>query len=203
MLPYQLTFCPRNKFKNLTVGIIRTHLNIENMTEEQKTHTQQSGQELHRAGNEPPTTKDLLFRIMESGGATCEDLGDNRYGFFYEKEHFMVALDDSMVIKIVDYNWHSVSRWDVEAITELQSKINHFNMYAMPKMVYAYDDDDDTFNISTILTVPLTEKINAINDYFVAMLDRVLQSHEFILGKDYKKEDGDAQQEEEGGEEND
>ena len=24
--PYQLTFCPRNKFKNLTVGIIRTHL---------------------------------------------------------------------------------------------------------------------------------------------------------------------------------
>jgi hypothetical protein len=23
--PYQLTFCPRNKFKNLTVGIIRTH----------------------------------------------------------------------------------------------------------------------------------------------------------------------------------
>ena len=26
MLPYQLTFCPRNKFKNLTVGIIRTHL---------------------------------------------------------------------------------------------------------------------------------------------------------------------------------
>ena len=25
MLPYQLTFCPQNKFKNLTVGIIRTH----------------------------------------------------------------------------------------------------------------------------------------------------------------------------------
>ena len=28
MLPYQLTFCPRNKFKNLTVGIIRTHLKL-------------------------------------------------------------------------------------------------------------------------------------------------------------------------------
>ena len=26
LLPYQLTFCPRNKFKNLTVGIFRTHL---------------------------------------------------------------------------------------------------------------------------------------------------------------------------------
>ena len=24
--PYQLTFCPQNKFKNLTVGIIRTQL---------------------------------------------------------------------------------------------------------------------------------------------------------------------------------
>jgi len=23
--PYQLTFCPQNKFKNLTVGIIRSH----------------------------------------------------------------------------------------------------------------------------------------------------------------------------------
>jgi hypothetical protein len=68
-------------------------------------------------------------------------------------------------------------------------------------MVYAYDDDDDTFNISTIVTVPLTEKIDGISNYFVAMLDKVMQSHEFILGKDYKKDDGDAQQEEEGGEE--
>lgn len=173
------------------------------MTEEKQTYTSKDKQELHKAGDTPLTTKDLLFKIMEDGGATCEELGDNRYGFFYEKEHFMVALDDSIMIRIVDYNWHSVSRWDVETITELQSKINHFNMYAMPKMVYAYDDDDDTFNISTILTVPLTEKIDGISNYFVAMLDKVLQSHEFILGKDYKKDDGDAQQEEEGGEEND
>ena len=56
------------------------------MTEEKQTYTSKDKQELHKAGDTPLTTKDLLFKIMEDGGATCEELGDNRYGFFYDKD---------------------------------------------------------------------------------------------------------------------
>lgn len=74
-------------------------------------------------------------------------------------------------------------------------------MYAIPKMVYAYDDDDDTFNISTIVTVPLTKEIGEINAYFVAMLDRMMHAHEYI--NDKPDDEDSTEQKEEGGEEND
>ena len=41
------------------------------MTEEKQTYTSKDKQELHKAGDTPLTTKDLLFKIMEDGGATC------------------------------------------------------------------------------------------------------------------------------------
>lgn len=172
------------------------------MTGEEERHNTQTDQQQAQNKSAGNATKDLFFKILKDGGATCEELGDNRYGFFYKKEHFVVAIDESVIISIVDYNWHSVSRWDVETITELQSKINHFNMYAMPKMVYAYDDDDDTFNISTMVTVPLMKEIGDVNTYFVAILDRMIHAHEYINGKSDDK-DSAEQEEEEGGEKND
>lgn len=171
------------------------------MTEEKERHNTQTDQQQAQNKDTDNPTKDLFFKILNDGGATCEELGDNRYGFIYKKEHFVVMIDDSVIIRIVDYNWHSVSRWDAETITKLQSKINHFNMYAIPKMVYAYDDDDDTFNISTIVTVPLTKEIGEINAYFVAMLDRMMHAHEYI--NDKPDDEDSTEQKEEGGEEND
>ncbi len=40
------------------------------MTEEKQTYTSKDKQELHKTGGTPLTTKDLLFKIMEDGGAT-------------------------------------------------------------------------------------------------------------------------------------
>lgn len=164
------------------------------MTEEQKTHTTSSEQELKATADNKPTTKELVLKILTEGGAAYDDYGDDQFGFYYQKEHFVVAISDSMMIRIMDYNWHSVSRWDAEAITDVQTRINKANMLSIAKMVYVYGDDD-MMQVSTMLMVPLTADIPDLNQYFVAMLDNVLEMHKFLIDEEEEGEDegeGDA-----------
>ncbi|MCR5068965.1 MAG: hypothetical protein K6A78_04095 [Prevotella sp.] len=73
------------------------------MTEEKERYNTQTDQQQAQNKDTGNPTKDLFFKILNDGGATCEELGDNRYryGFIYKKEHFVVMIDDALMEKII------------------------------------------------------------------------------------------------------
>lgn len=140
----------------------------------------------------------LLKKIFEERGATLNTMDDGRLGFSYgydgdKSEYFVVEANDEYVnIRVVDYCWHEVSKWDIEEVTRLQTRINECNTVARCKVVYHFDDDDK-MTLSTVMTFPMYAEIPNIEDYFTAQLENMVQTHDFVLGKEEEDEEEPAQ----------
>jgi len=145
--------------------------------------------------------KQLFLKVMKEGDAEPEELDENTYGFHYKDEYIIAEVGGDMMLRLTDYNWYAVNRWDVDAVTKVQSIINKNNIYEHTKMVYNYGDDD-TMYVSTMIVVPFVEEIKDLTDLFVAMLSLLIISHSVLKGK--PEDEGKAEAEsgdKEGGEE--
>ncbi|MBQ3805328.1 MAG: hypothetical protein II844_05925 [Prevotella sp.] len=144
---------------------------------------------------------DTFMRIMKAGGATPEQMEDGRYRFNYRDEVIVAEVPEGgMLMRLFDYNWHSVSRWDAEEVTRLQKLINRVNSVSRARMVYNFDDDDE-MTISSIIVAPLTGMIESTEAYFSAQLDALLDLHSLIKDENENEnedENGNGNEEEEG-----
>lgn len=134
----------------------------------------------------------LLKKIFAERNAALNPMDDGRLGFSYgygnnQSENFVVEADDEHAnIRVVDYCWHEVSKWDIEEVTRLQTQINICNTMARSKVVYHFDDDDKMV-LSTMMTFPMFPEIQNLGDYFTAQLENMVQTHDFVLGKKEEK----------------
>lgn len=128
----------------------------------------------------------LLKKICAEKNIVLNSLKDGRLGFPYvygdnQCEYFVVeANDEDVNIKVIDYCWHEVSKWDIEEVTRLQTLINVCNSSARCKVVYHFDDEDKMI-LSTEMVFPLFSDMSYSGDYFVTQLDHMLQVHDFVL----------------------
>lgn len=143
--------------------------------------------------------RSLLKKLFSDADAHIEELEDGRMSFTYgydgdKSEHFLVEADDEHVnIRLIDYCWHEVSRWDIEEVTRIQSQINILNTFARCKVVYHFGDDDKMY-LTTLLTCPLYEEISDIETYFTSQLHNMVQTHDYILnGSDDEDEETQAE----------
>lgn len=129
----------------------------------------------------------LTKKIFEERGVKFEELDENRYGFYYDLgdgygEHIIVDADDEHLnVKLTDFCWHEVSKWDVEEVAKIQSCVNSCNSFSRSKVVYHFDDNDKMV-LSSMITFPLYEGIEHISDYFSAQVNNLMQTHEIVLG---------------------
>mgnify|MGYP003329067700 CR=1 FL=1 len=144
--------------------------------------------------------RSLLKKIFSDAEAHLEELENGRMGFSYgygdgKSENFIVEADDEHVtIRIADYCWHEVSRWDIEEVTRIQSLVNELNGIARCKVVYHFADDDKMY-LTTLLTCPLYQEIPDSFSYLTSQLDDMIQTHEYILNQ-FGKQDDELQAEE-------
>lgn len=148
----------------------------------------------------------LLKRIFEEQNAGLHEMEDGRMWFAYggsedeRGEQFVVEADDEHVtMRLIDPNWHEVSKWDIEEVTRLQKRINMVNMQARCKVVYSFDDSDKML-LSTLMTCPFTEGIPDPSNYLRAQLNDMLNCQEFVLRKDDDEDEPKKDDEKKGGE---
>lgn len=138
--------------------------------------------------------RSLLKKIFSDADAHLEEHDDGRMSFVYgyddnKSETILVEADDEHVtIRLIDYAWHEVSRWDIEEVTRIQSLINNLNTFARSKVVYSFDDDDKMY-LSTLLTCPLFPEIPDINSYFTSQIEDMVETHNYILNHSDEEED--------------
>lgn len=137
----------------------------------------------------------LMKRIFDEQNASLNEMEDGRFCFSYggaEDEHgeqFVVEADDEHVtMRLIDPNWHEVSKWDIEEVTRLQKRINMVNLQARCKVVYSFDDNDKML-LSTLMTCPFTEGIPDPANYLRAQLNDMLNCQKFILSNDDDEDD--------------
>ena len=152
-------------------------------------------------------SREVLLDILKRGGVEPELTDDGRYRFVYKNEHLMAEVSETgNLMRIFDYTWYGVSRWDVEKVTRLQQVINVCNSSSRAKSVYVFDDDDDEMNVTTILVSPLMGDIPNVDGYFAAQLDSILDVHRIILKEmgDYNENEDEngSEDENEGEDEN-
>lgn len=127
----------------------------------------------------------LLKKIFAGQNAELKDFGDGRYVFSYcydgeNSETLVIEADDEHVkVKMVDYFWYEVSKWDIEEVSRIQSLINNYNANGSGKVVYTYEDDD-MMKLTSIVIFPLYEDIPNIEAYFDAMVEGLIHSHQCI-----------------------
>lgn len=132
--------------------------------------------------------RSLLKKLFSDADAHLEELEDGRMTFTYgygdnKSENFLVEADDEHVtIRLIDYCWHEVSRWDIEEVTRIQSRINSLNAFERCKVVYHFGDDDNMY-LTTLLTCPLYPEIPDIYNYLTSQLENMVQSHDYILSQ--------------------
>lgn len=144
--------------------------------------------------NEEQATKmgalTLLKKIFAEKNVPLIPLEGGRLGFCYGKDgenvNIVVSADDQhRNITLCNFCWHEVSKWDIEEMTRLQSNINLCNSYYRCKVVYNFDDDD-TMQLSTLMTFLFVPEIPDIEDYFSAQLEDMMQIRDHVLKKDEK-----------------
>lgn len=142
----------------------------------QKPHNQES-----RMG-----ARDLILKILKDADVKPDILQHDRIGFHYENngevEYIAVEADNEHLnIRFIDYAWYEVSKWDIEKVTEIQARVNLQNTYSRAKVVYMFNDEDDTMVLSSLLTTPMFEDIPNLIEYFTAQLQALLDSHNRVL----------------------
>lgn len=143
--------------------------------------------------------RSLLKKIFSEAGGQLEELEGGRMTFAYscgdgEAENFLVEADDEHItIRLIDYCWHEVSRWDIEEVTRIQSQVNKLNAFARSKVVYHFSDDDKMY-LTTLLTCPLYPEIPDIFSYLTSQLDDMVQTHKYFCGEP-DSEEGETQTE--------
>lgn len=139
----------------------------------------------------------LLKKIFAEQNASLDEEGEGHYSFTYgygdgNQEVFLLSADDEHVnVRLVDFCWHEVSKWDIEEVTRIQSLVNNYNTRGSGKVVYSFEDDDK-MKLSSIVTFPLYEDIPHIDLYFNAMVDGLIQSHLCIMDTPEAEEAEDA-----------
>lgn len=132
--------------------------------------------------------RSLLKNIFKDSNTSFEELEDERIGFSSmidaENSEYLIidANDEHINIRIADYCWHEVSKWDIEEITRIQTAVNVFNSFSRSKIVYHFEDDK--MILSTILICPFCESIPFLEHYLGAQVRELLESHKFILNYD-------------------
>lgn len=137
--------------------------------------------------------RDLLLKILREANVKPDMLEHDRIGFHYgnetEDEYIVVEADNNHLnIRLIDYAWFEVSRWDIDKISEIQSRLNLQNTYARPKVVYMFNEDNDTMVLSSLLTMPFFEEIPDIKSYFTAQLQSLVDSHECAIPQNTSNE---------------
>lgn len=129
-----------------------------------------------------PGALSLLKKLFEENGAVLETLEDGRFGFTYgngdDQGEFLVveADDDHLNIRVADYCWYEVSKWDTEKVAKIQSNINLLNMFGRYKVVYHFDDSD-MMKVSTLVTFPMYPEISDMKAYFTAQIQSLMSAH--------------------------
>lgn len=132
--------------------------------------------------------RSLLKKLFADSNATLTEEENGTLTFSYNSdkgnlEYFVMEADDEHNnIRICDFCWHGVSRWDIEEVTRIQSQINALNSFERCKVVYHFDDND-MMQLTTILTCPLFPEIPDVLDYFTTQLNVMLRTHDFILNQ--------------------
>lgn len=139
--------------------------------------------------------RSLLKKLFSDSHATLNEEENGTLTFSYKNdkgslEYFVVeANDEHSNIRICDFCWHEVSKWDIEEVTRIQSQINALNSFERCKVVYHFDDNDKML-LTTILTCPLLPEIPDIFSYFTAQLETMLRTHDFILNQQTEESSG-------------
>lgn len=151
----------------------------------------------------------LLKKIFAEQNASLEKQDEGHYSFNYgyDNEHtelFLVEADDEHVnVRLVDFCWHEVSKWDIEEVTRIQSLVNNYNINGSGKVVYSFEDDDK-MKLSSMVTFPLYEDIPQVEAYFNTMIDGLIHSHSCIIdsheSEDVANEESKDDNKEKGGE---
>ncbi len=129
-------------------------------------------------GIDPNSARASFLRMMKESDADVELLSDGRFRFKYKDETLVIdAPADSVVMRLYDYSWMGVSRWDVEKVTEVQQRINTCNITSRARAVYYFDDESDEMLVSGELVAPLSDKLKEVEAYFAAQLDVLLDLH--------------------------
>ena len=127
-------------------------------------------------------SKETFLSIMRSGNVTPDQDERGMYCFYYKNQYIVAEVhDDGVMATLYNIGWHTVSRWDAEAMAHLQQRINMCNTVCRAKAMYNIDEDSDEMTVSGMIVCPLTDTIPNVEAYFTAQLDALLELHSLIL----------------------
>ena len=146
---------------------------------EEKTQNRKSGNAQEKLG-----ALDALKKMFKKLGVGLDELEDGRLGFHYgdkDQDEYLVVIasNDNIMINILDYGWYELNKWDIEAVADIQKKINNVNFGSRAKVVYTYNDEDKMI-LTSIISMPFSEDIPGLESYFNAQLEALLNTHLII-----------------------
>lgn len=153
--------------------------------------------------------RSLVKKLLEEKGVSYQEIDDGRIVFSFgadgeDGETIAVdANDENQNIRLIDYCWYEVSKWDVEDVTRIQSRVNELNQFGRGKIVYGFSDDDK-MQLSSLITCYFSQNIPDYADYFVSQLNNFAEMQAFVLAPEVKatqeKQQENANKNEQGGE---
>lgn len=125
-------------------------------------------------------TRQLISETLTTMGVeytVATDMGGSPFLVKYREETFIIyAFDDNVMIDIWDYNWYSVSAFDVEAVSKLQKSINEVNKWSAAKLVYNANDDDN-ISVSSKRSTIFSHQMKGLVPYLRSEMDGMLMLH--------------------------
>lgn len=147
------------------------------------------------------SARGLIIRILKERGVSYKEHDDDVLSFCYEGNGEVIPVTvytegESSLVRLVDYEWHSVSKWDMEEVIRLQSKLNQSNSLIGPRVVYAFADDDE-MKLTTIHAFPMVDDMPFPADYLTRQLNDLYYVRKLVLETDT---DGNESEDGKGGE---
>lgn len=132
-----------------------------------------------------PTTRSLLFSVMQNLNLDYEVVEDGVILFKYQGENMQIlASDDKKYILIRDLWWYSAPLDDIENLSILHRAVNECNLQnAINVIAYTQVRDENIIGLHTFRVLLWIPELPEIDHYFQGALDSMLYIHQRFYDK--------------------
>ena len=138
-------------------------------------------------------TRDLLLETLTTMGCQYEfsdDEDDDRIGFAYQGEYFIVAAsNDSKIIHVLDLQWEHVELYDIDEFSRMKRAINEANLQTIVTTCYTIDKEGSNVFVHSKLSFVFIPEIPKLDDYLGSMLNLFFHAHHFVNNEMVKLRD--------------